>query len=225
MVLCLFTSGGFAANTGLTCSADTMMEDFEKSLMSCMIHNVDAGLMIKIIENIKHPEKLLTLDFICGYQDDMAKIVECMVQKYAECLPSEISKIVLPLAPSEQRWKKIIKFACAHRNVLSDQCLTEDSSSKFMNCYQNKLGEITAFSSLSATKQLLCRVRQSFDGCILDISGSGKCSDNYFNMVGQIVNMMVDLPSCPNFGKKVVNPFSGVLLQGHPLKFEPMGKH
>ena len=42
------------------------MEDFEKAMMPCLIKSVDAGLMFKIIENMKDLSKLESLDFVCG---------------------------------------------------------------------------------------------------------------------------------------------------------------
>jgi len=212
IIIAFSIQAGLAANAGLTCTTDNVIEEFEKSMMSCMIRGVDTKLMIKIIENIKHPEKMMNLDFVCGYQNDMAKIMTCMVQKYSQCLPSELKKSLQPLFPNEEQWRHIIRFACDERKVLTNQCMTPEASQKFMKCYKNKLvgiNDLTSLNSAKAFDQVYCHVRQSFDECITMHSGS--CSTEYIEVLDKLIGIIKEDVQCDTAGNNMISGPNGVL--------------
>lgn len=229
-LLSVAVQNGFSARTGMSCSMDkaTMAKDFEKALMSCALHSVDFRLMEKIIENISHLEKLLTIKFVCEYQTDFAKLAYCMVGKYAQCLPEDVKPVVEPMLPNEARWEEIIKFACDNRKVLSDQCMTQESSKQFIDCYKGKLQENVATLTSAASSQninpLLCSIQQWDKECMSTHAGS--CSTNYVQSVNNLVSMILNHPTCTNVlgdNTKLGSALSSILLKGHPLLFQPQG--
>ncbi|XP_005111012.1 uncharacterized protein LOC101858369 isoform X2 [Aplysia californica] len=210
----------------LTCSVASLQEDMEKSLMSCMIS--EPLLMMEIMKNMRSPDKMENIGFICDNKQKMAALLNCMIHKFSECVPPSAQDMIFKIIPDEKRWGDVFTLVCDNKEVLSEQCMSPTDSQRFLQCYTEKLGGLSNLVSTLGSSEnlnpLLCKVISWDMQCFK--ANAGSCSGDYLDLMMRLLKMVVSVPNCPMTlaGHKLENALSSIMVHGHPLHFQPQGE-
>ncbi|KAH9523818.1 hypothetical protein Btru_047113 [Bulinus truncatus] len=206
--------------TGSQCGFS--QESLEKNLLSCVSH--DFKLMMQIMENLKNPKAMMSPDFICNNQKDLADVADCMVKKYASCLPN--AEVIFDVLPSKQKWLEGLKFTCDNRKDLIENTCMQSSSQQFMQCYVEKLQSLDQLVAGGFTRENLekaiCSIVNFEVSCIQ--SNHGTCSKQVVDLMMQSLGKFLPLDRCPmDLLNQPQNAFSNILIHGQPIQFQPEG--